>query len=73
MVKMEEHGTEKTTHEVEVEVEDPSELYEEACKYRHGDATSKLFDIAASLVNTVRLLCDEVRKAELAAQQNAHQ
>lgn len=57
------HQEVTTTYEVEVEVDQTADLYREVCKYRTGDATSKLFDIAASLVNTVRLLVDEVRKA----------
>lgn len=44
--------------EVEVEIDAASDLYGEVCKYRHGDETSKIFDIAGSLVNTVRLILD---------------
>lgn len=53
-----------TTHEVEVEVADAAALYAETVKYREGDASSKVFEIAASLVNTVRHLLEEVYKAE---------
>lgn len=53
-----------TTYEVEVEIDSSAHLYDEVCKYRTGDASSKLFDIAESLVNTVRLLVEEVRKME---------
>lgn len=48
-----------TTFEVEVEIDSATDLYGEVLKYRHQDETSKLFDIAGSLVNTVRLLLEE--------------
>lgn len=48
-----------TTFEVEVEIDPTTDLFGEVLKYRHGDETSKLFDIAGSLVNTVRLLLEE--------------
>lgn len=47
------------TFEVEVEIDPTTDLFGEVLKYRHGDETSKLFDIAGSLVNTVRLLLEE--------------
>lgn len=50
------HGT--TTFEVEVEIDSSACLYEEVIKFRERDETSKLFDIAASMVNTVRLLLE---------------
>lgn len=47
-----------TTLEVEVEIDTQTDLYGEVIKFRQGDETSKLFDIAASMVNTVRLLLE---------------
>lgn len=47
------------TFEVEVEIDQATDLFGEVLKYRHQDETSKLFDIAGSLVNTVRLLLEE--------------
>lgn len=51
------------THEVEVEVMDGAALYAEVVKYREGDGSSRLFEIATSLVTTVRLLLEESHKA----------
>lgn len=52
-------GKLKTTHEVEVEV-DPAavNLFKEVTKYLQGDESSKLFDVATSLVQTVRVLLE---------------
>lgn len=47
------------TFEVEVEIDPSADLYGEVLKYRRQDEASKLFDIAGSLVNTVRLLLEE--------------
>lgn len=60
-VEMQGEATADNTNSFEVEVEiDPSaNLYEEVLKYRRQDEASKLFDIACSLVNTVRLLLEE--------------
>eukprot|EP00178_Gracilaria_changii_P009535 TRINITY_DN2783_c0_g1_i1.p1 TRINITY_DN2783_c0_g1~~TRINITY_DN2783_c0_g1_i1.p1 ORF type:complete len:431 (+),score=66.15 TRINITY_DN2783_c0_g1_i1:137-1294(+) len=44
------------TFEVEVEIDSVANLFQEVTKYRRGDSTSKLFDIATCLVNTVRIL-----------------
>lgn len=51
------------THEIEVEVDTSANLHGEVEKYRAGDPSSQLFRIATSLVNTVRLLMEEVHKA----------
>lgn len=56
--KMLEPDNSTTTFEVEVEIDRSACLYEEVMKYRQRDETSKLFDIATSMVNTVRLLLD---------------
>lgn len=56
--KMSEPDHSTTTFEVEVEIDRSACLYEEVKKYRERDETSKLFDIAASMVNTVRLLLE---------------
>ena len=47
------------THEVEVEIDQTANLYDEVMKYQNGDASSKLFEIATEMVNTVRLLLEE--------------
>lgn len=48
------------THEVEVEIDaSATNLYEEVMKYKNQDETSKLFDIASSLVSTVRILLEQ--------------
>lgn len=53
------HGTgTDTSFEVEVEIDPSANLYGEVVKYRKRDETSKLFDIATSLVNTVRILLE---------------
>ncbi|KAI0566038.1 mRNA triphosphatase Cet1-like protein [Gracilaria domingensis] len=44
------------TFEVEVEIDPSANLFQEVTKYLQGDGTSKLFDIATCLVNTVRIL-----------------
>lgn len=46
------------THEVEVEIDESTNLFEEVTKYRQEDESSKLFDIATSLVQTVRILLE---------------
>lgn len=46
------------THEVEVEIDSSTNLFEEARKYRDGDESSKLFDIATNVVHTVRVLLE---------------
>lgn len=58
-VSMHERGDETMTYEVEVEVDASAELFEQVEKYRRGDDSSRLFDIATSLVNTVRILMEE--------------
>lgn len=57
-VQMVHQGRTERSFEVEVEIDSPSRLFEEVKKYRSGDGSSKLFDIAGSLVNTVRLLLE---------------
>lgn len=57
-VRMVRQGGVEITYEVEVEIDSSTNLYEEVEKYRCGDDSSKLFDIAGSLVNTVRLLLE---------------
>lgn len=47
-----------TTFEVEVEIDSSADLYNEVQKFRRNDETSKLFEIAASMVNTARLLLE---------------
>lgn len=61
------------THEIEVEVDESADLYGEVQKYRAGDPESQLFRIASSLVNTVRLLMEEVGKAAANAEQQQQQ
>jgi mRNA capping enzyme, beta chain len=51
------------THEIEVEIDPSANLFGEVQKYQAGDPSSQLFRIATSLVNTVRLLLEEVHKA----------
>lgn len=51
-----------TTHEIEVEVESGANLFVEVQKYRAGDPSSRLFGIATSLVNTVRLIMEEIQR-----------
>lgn len=51
-------GMLERTHEVEVEIDSSSNLYDEVKKYHEGDQSSKLFDIATCFVNTVRLLLE---------------
>lgn len=46
------------TYEVEIEIDSSARLYEEVKKYQQGDDSSKLFDIATCLVNTVRILLE---------------
>lgn len=58
-----------TTHEIEVEIDESADLFGEVQKYRAGDPDSQLFRIASSLVNTVRLLMEEVGKAAANAEQ----
>lgn len=57
-VQMVRQGGVERTFEVEVEIDSATNLFAEVEKYRRGDETSKLFDIAGSLVNTVRLLLE---------------
>lgn len=57
-VQMIRQGGVERTFEVEVEIDSTTNLFREVEKYRCGDGTSKLFDIAGSLVNTVRLLLE---------------
>lgn len=58
-VEMVRGGKLKTTHEVEVEVDSAAvNLFEEVTKYLQGDESSKLFDVATSLVQTVRVLLE---------------
>jgi polynucleotide 5'-triphosphatase len=57
------------SHEIEIEVESSANLYGEVEKYRAGDPSSNIFRIATSLVNTVRVVMEEVR--EIAAQVEA--
>jgi polynucleotide 5'-triphosphatase len=58
-----------STHEIEIEVESSANLFGEVEKYRAGDPSSNIFRIATSLVNTVRVVMEEVR--EIAAQVEA--
>lgn len=55
------YSTKQTTStcEVEVEIDSSKDLFQEVCKYRNNDNSSRLFDIATSLVNTVRLLLED--------------
>lgn len=46
------------SYEVEVEIASPQQLYDEVTKYRNGDETSKLFNMASRLVETVRLILE---------------
>ncbi|PXF44527.1 mRNA-capping enzyme subunit beta [Gracilariopsis chorda] len=46
------------TYEVEIEIDSSARLFDEVKKYRQGDDSSKLFDIATCLVNTVRILLE---------------
>lgn len=48
----------QTTYEVEVEIAPSAGLYGEVIKYRNRDETCKIFEIATSMVNTVRLLLE---------------
>jgi polynucleotide 5'-triphosphatase len=67
------HG--QTSHEIEVEIDATANLYAEVEKYRVGDPSSKVFQHATSLVNTVRLLMEEINRAATAsddAAQGAH-
>lgn len=61
-VKMEENGGHKETREIEVEIADSNALFEHVTRYNNADTTNKVFDIAASLVNTVRALLEEAKK-----------
>jgi polynucleotide 5'-triphosphatase len=57
------------SHEIEIEIESSANLFGEVEKYRAGDPSSNIFRIATSLVNTVRVVMEEVR--EIAAQVEA--
>lgn len=58
-VQMQGVGEKSTmTFEVEVEVDSSANLYSEVVKFRNGDGSSKVFAIAFSMVNTVRLLLE---------------
>jgi polynucleotide 5'-triphosphatase len=59
--------------EVEVEIDASANLFAEVEKYRAGDPSSKVFRIATSLVNTVRLLMEEMNKAANASDGTALQ
>eukprot|EP00177_Eucheuma_denticulatum_P002022 GFKZ01003617.1.p1 GENE.GFKZ01003617.1~~GFKZ01003617.1.p1 ORF type:complete len:416 (-),score=55.67 GFKZ01003617.1:1808-2899(-) len=48
----------QATYEVEVEVAPSAGLYGEVVKYRNRDESCKIFEIATSMVNTVRLLME---------------
>lgn len=61
-VTSEEKGEQKETREIEVEIADSQALFDHVTRYHNADTSSKIFDIAASLVNTVRALLEEARK-----------
>lgn len=52
------NGEAERTFEVEVEIDASANLFDEVTKYREEDNSSKLFEIAESFVNTVRLLLE---------------
>lgn len=51
-------GGVERTHEIEVEIDASTNLFMEVLKYRKNDESSKLFDIATSLVHTIRHLLE---------------
>ncbi len=63
-VRTNEGNHQSTSYEVEVEIADSRKLYQQANLFREGDASNKLFEIVAQLVNTVRLLLEEIHNFE---------
>lgn len=59
-VRTNEGNQQKSSYEVEVEIADSKKLFQQANLFREGDASNKLFEIVAQLVNTVRLLLEEI-------------
>lgn len=52
---------ERKSSEIEVEIDASANLFGEVDKFNQGDPSSRIFEMAATLINTVRVLQEEVR------------
>lgn len=53
---------ERKSTEIEVEIDASANLFGEVDKFNKGDPSSRLFEMAATLINTVRVIQEEVRQ-----------